>query len=257
MTDVTVTRRVVETAGKGLRGRDGERSALVPCTITGTNNLVLTPIAPSAVLGDGSTQIYFGRAAAASTGAMTVVVVGGNDGDPRQIRLPGGEQVPAGAIGAGEIVAVAPLASGQFELLWPALPRATPGFVTLTQSNASGNLLQFANPGLFVGEPQLLMHKVAHAQAEGGVTVEIAGSNTGDARQLRTPDGLSQIAPGTWAVGDTIFFRYNSVTGMFNLVLVARAESAAIGGGLSTYQQVALRGAAQNASALRIASLQE
>lgn len=355
MTDVSVTRRMVETAGKGLRGRDGERSAKVPCTITGTNSLTMTPIAPHEAVGNGSGQTFFGRAAATNTGGMDLVIVGLNDGDPRQIRLPGGTQtVPAGSVTSGEIIEVALLGTALFELLTPAvstrpsalIPTTISGTNALTMTPVAPHALSgiganqlflgtaaatntaamsIVIPGFNDGDPRqlrlpggteqvpagaivsgerllvaflgtglfelvapavasaetsgalvrlsqsggdgndwvltvdsgaaspsaLFMFKIEQEQGEGGISVEIEGFTDGDPRQLRTPDGTSQIAPGTWSVDDTIFFSMNDL-GLHELVLVANQDSPT-GGGLSTYEKIALRGAGQNAAALRIA----
>lgn len=100
--------------------------AQVRCTITGTANALTLTAQTGYTVDAAARQTYGGYATAENTAGMTADVVGVTNGDIRHIRLPGGvSAVPAGTIKAGGYIEIVMLATGLFELVFPAVSSGT------------------------------------------------------------------------------------------------------------------------------------
>jgi hypothetical protein len=87
--------------------------------------------------------------------------------------------------------------------------------ILLTQTNASGNRLQFGAiswpSSLFA---PTLGFRALYPSGGSGITVIIANLNPGDERQMRLENLTSQVPNNAWGPGDFPLFRYDP-SGLF------------------------------------------
>lgn len=239
---------VLPTSGVGSTGY-----GLVVCEATGSDHIVASPETP--VVNYGAQQVFAFFAAGTNTSNPDIVIEGLNDGDPRLIFLPDlATLVPPNTFVPGTWIEVKfNPDTGYVQLVSPSVGASgSSSLVMGNQTNVSGYDYELDPQGEFNISSIMVMRIKTAKPEDVGVVIEIAGFNTGDVRQLRTPEG-SQIPNDYWQVGDLVGIRYDLDTGLFFVVPFFSPGGSSPVEGLSYYQKVmALRTNANAADARRI-----
>lgn len=257
----------VDAALAALTNTIGE--AFVPCTVTsvtgGGGGYV---IAPTRTLPNntGENTFFLVRATTPHTdGGMYLTVTGLNDGDPRNVYLPGGAQVSPGDFTAPCYLMITARSGGTWELagvlggavgsssgsssgsstgplfLLNSLPTSTQNWPKFTPA---GPLPNISGLGL------LFLGRLPLDHVEGDFLVTVAGVNDTEAFQLRGLDGIV-LSPTASKAGDYILFtRTSDEVAHFTVLNVFGSAPGGSSGSSSFFVPVRQTNSSPNALAL-------
>lgn len=217
-TDTTLAQCVQNVSGTAtpISGATFVKTLLagaVPCTVGGSANVVsMTPTLPVS----GVTQEFWGVAAGANTGAMTVAVPGIYSGAATTVVMPNGEACPAGATKTGYPFKVKPTVisgNNRYVLTYPEFERQQ-SVVKLTWVSGTGNTIvaKVAHPMVKLPADLtgvIFEFKTAGAKPVGSPSLTIRNNaDTADllaATAIRDSDDTTELTDADiWAANETI-----------------------------------------------------
>lgn len=260
--------RQQETAAEIEALGEASASNYVPCTITVVGSYWLFVPKPGfSVSALGVDQVFFGVAPADSPASLGVKVNGINNtpGDERLVKSADGTTtISTGDVLKDGLVAIyyhsVGTRAGLFQLVSGEI--ITGGgagalFTKMTQTARTNNTVTLAPATGYVlpnntGDGFLMAWEVpADGVADLSWLFNITGINGVDSYSVRYRDGTA-LPPTTPKAGDWLFFNRPGATGAFFTLQDHWKASTAQGGsgtGLTTYQQIGARGAAERAAA--------